>query len=425
LTVRTTNPPKVVLERLGNDERVALMRALCEQNALPFFRVAETATAATVRVEGREVVMLGSANYLGLANHRDVVAGARAALDRFGATITGSRLLNGTIDLHIELEEELADWHGTDAAIVFTTGYQANLGAISALVGAGDTIVVDSAAHASILDGCGLSRAKIRAFRHNRLDLLEDALQRARNDGGAVLVVVDGLYSMEGDLAPLDGICELCRTYGAALMVDEAHSVGLLGEQRTGAVELFGVEAGADVRMGSLSKGLGSTGGFVCGSHDVVDALRINARPFLFTTAAVPATLGAALAGVRVQRSDEGRRLAARALDNARRLRDGLEGVGVRVGAVQVLPDGSQLVSPIVPVHVGDDLRAIALWRALFDRGVFTSVALHPAVPPTGALLRLCVMATHSDEHLQATVDAFAEAWDQASPCSRRPGDAQ
>jgi len=345
-----------------------------------------------------------------LADHPAVLKGARDALERYGATITGSRLLNGTIDLHVALEQELAEWHGTEAAVVFTTGYQANLGAISGLVGAGDTVVVDSAAHASILDGCGLSRAKTRAFRHNRIDLLEDALNRAETDGGATLVVVDGLYSMEGDLAPLDEIAEQCRLHGAALMVDEAHSVGVLGERRTGAVELYGVESEVDVRMGSLSKGLGSTGGFVAGSADVVDALRVKARPFLFTTAAVPATLGAALAAVRLQRSEEGRERAAQALANARLLWRGLSEVGVPVGAASRLPSGAEIVTPIVPVHVGDDLRAIRLWRALFDRGVFTAVALHPAVPPGRALLRLCVMATHTEEQLARVIDAFAQS---------------
>ncbi|OXM45205.1 aminotransferase class I/II-fold pyridoxal phosphate-dependent enzyme [Amycolatopsis alba] len=398
-----------VIDRIGEDESVGRLRALESENHAPYFRVVESTTAPVVHIEGHEALMLGSANYLGLAEHPAVIQGARDALDRYGTTITGSRLLNGTIDLHLALEAEIADWYRTEAAIVFTTGYQANLGAIGALVGPGDTVVVDASAHASILDGCRLSRAKIRMFRHNRLDKLEDTLKRAAGDGGGVLVAVDGLYSMKGDLAPLDGIAALCREYGAALLVDEAHSAGVLGERRTGAAELFGVNADVDVQMGALSKGLGSTGGFVAGSRDVIDALRAGARSFLFTTAAVPSSLGAALAAVRLQRSEEGRAIAERTLANARQLWEGLRDAGFDVGEPSRLPSGEEIVSPIVPVLVGDDLRAATLWRRLFDSGLFASAAMFPAVARSEALLRLCVMATHTREQIDRAVKTFAD----------------
>jgi 8-amino-7-oxononanoate synthase len=353
--------------------------------------------------------MLASANYLGLADHPDVVAGARAAIDRYGSTVTGSRLLNGTTTLHSELEEELAEWHGTEAALVFTTGYQANIGTVSALVGPGDTIVVDSAAHASLLDGCVLSKAKTRAFLHDRMDLLEEALEKARGDGGAIFVVVDGLYSMGGDIARLDRILALCERYGAALMVDEAHSAGVLGARGTGAVELYDVESRVEVRMGALSKALGSVGGFIAGSDDLIAFLKVNARALTFSTAGVPAAVGAALAAVRVRRSAEGAELAASALSGARYLWDELAALGLTMAEPTDVPGHGQLVSPIVSVVLGDDARAATWWSALFERGVFTSAAVHPAVSPRGALLRLCVMATHTREQLDRTVAAFAE----------------
>lgn len=398
------------IARLGADPRIALLREGRKQGFLPYFRAAETTVAPVVTVEGSDRVMLASANYLGLANHPDVVAGAREAIDRYGSTITGSRLLNGTIRLHTELEEELAEWVGHDAALVFTTGYQANLGAISTLLGHGDTAIVDSSDHASLLDGCTLSGAKTRAFVHNRVDLASQALEKAGRDGGATLMVVDGLYSMKGDLAVLDELAPLCREHGAALMVDEAHSVGVLGARGVGATELYGVEDEVDVYMGSLSKALGATGGFIAGSEDLIDGLRVKARPFLFTTAGVPAATGAALAAVRLRRTGAGAERAAAVLDNARYLRDGLAEEGFDVAEPVRLPDGSDLVSPIVPVRIGDDLACAVWWRALWDRGVFTSAAMHPAVPPSGALLRLCVMATHTREHLAATISAFVAA---------------
>ena len=397
-------------QRLSGDDRIELFRAVREAVGIPYFRVMESATAPIVRVEGADKIMLGSNNYLGLADHPAIRKGAQDALDRFGAAVTGSRLLNGTIDLHLALEAEIAAWHGTEDAMVFTTGYQTNVGTISAVVGAGDLVVVDSAAHASIRDGCALSGAKVRTMAHNDVADLERILGEPRVDEGAVLVIVDGLYSMEGDLAPLHQISDVCARHGAALMVDEAHSLGVFGATRTGAAELFDVDTKVDIRMASLSKGPASTGGFIAGSADMLDSLRVNARAFLFTTSGVPAAIGASLAAVRLIRSEEGAQRAQRALDNAAVLRTGLANNGLDVGALSALPGGSQTVTPIVSLHVGDDLVAMNLWRILFDRGVFTSAAVYPAVPQTGALLRLCVMATHSDAQLREAVDVISES---------------
>jgi 8-amino-7-oxononanoate synthase len=348
-------------------------------------------------------VMLGSNNYLGLTGDERVIAGARDALERYGTGLTGSRLLNGTIDLHLELERELADWMGTEEAIVFTTGHQANVGTLGTLLAPGDTVIADSADHASILDGCLLSRAKLRPFRHGRLDKLEKMLQRAQEDGGGVLVVVDGVFSMEGDVAELPRVVELCRAHGARLMVDEAHAAGVLGARGAGASELLGVEAAVDLRMGTFSKSLASCGGFIAGSHEVIEFLRISSRAFLFTAAGVPAAVGAALAALRIVRSDEGPALFASVLDNARYLRDGLRSLGF-----EVLDNGSTITTPIIPVVVGDDWKAVVLWRALYDAGVYVNVALHPAVPPAGALLRTSVMATHENAVLDHALDVFA-----------------
>jgi 8-amino-7-oxononanoate synthase len=263
-------------------------------------------------------------------------------------------------------------------------------------------VIADSADHASILDGCLLSRAKLRPFKHNRLDRLEKMLERAGEDGGGVLVVVDGVFSMEGDVAPLPRIVELVKAHGARLMVDEAHAAGVLGPRGAGASELFGVEADVDLRMGTFSKSLASCGGFIAGPHEVIDFLRISSRAFLFTASNVPAAVGAALAALRIVRSGEGPELFARVLSAAAYLKNGLAELGFKV-----VEDPSGVTTPVVPVVVGDDWKAVLLWRALYDAGVYVNVAIHPAVPPGGALLRTSVMATHDEATLDRALAAF------------------
>ena len=396
-----------VFAKARDHERVEILRAARAADVVPYWRSLSGPAGPVVEMEGAQRIMLGSNNYLGLTGDERVKAAAREALDRYGTGLTGSRFLNGTIDLHLELERELADWMGAEDAIVFTTGHQANLGALGALLGPGDTVVADSGAHASILDGCILSRAKLRVFRHNRLDKLERTLRRAEADGGGVLVVVDGVFSMEGDVAPVPQIAELCRRYGARLMVDEAHAVGVLGARGAGTAELFGVEGAVDVRMGTFSKSLASCGGFIAGPADVVEYLRIASRAFQFTAAGVPAALGAALAAARICCSAEGPELFARVLERARYLHRGLQELGFHVVEPTRLEDGTTIVTPIVPVLVADDWKAAMLWRALYDAGVYVNVALHPAVPPGGALLRTSVMATHERSLLDRALETF------------------
>jgi 8-amino-7-oxononanoate synthase len=413
-----------VFAKTRDHERSEVLAAAREADVLPYFHLLDSPAMPVVEMEGAARIMLGSNNYLGLTADERVLKAAEDALHRYGTGLTGSRLLNGTIPLHLELEREIADWMDAEEALVFSTGHQANVGTLGTLLGPGDTVVVDSGDHASILDGCLLSRAKLRAFRHNRMDKLEKMLDRAAGDGGGVLVVVDGVFSMEGDLAPLPQITELCERYGARLMVDEAHGAGVLGARGAGAAELLGVTDRVDVRIGTFSKSLASCGGFVVGPHEVIDYLRFHSRAFLFTASAVPAAVGAALAALRVLRSEDGTRLLARVLENAWRLHEGLAALGFAVNPVQELPAGgrvqehapgvrsggtgpARIVTPIISVLVGDDWKAALLWRALYDEGVFVNTALHPAVPPGGALLRTSVMATHDEATLERALAIF------------------
>src|SRR3954466_11608200 len=397
-----------LFEKARKHERVELLLAAREHDLVPYFRVIEGEAGPVVQMEGAERVLLGSNNYLGLKRDPRVQQAAPGELERYGPALSGARLLNGTLDLHLQLEAELAEWMGTEDAIVFTTGHQANVGCLSTILSPGDTVIVDSGDHASIMDGVAMSRAKVRPFRHNRLDKLERHLDRAAGDGGGVLVVVDGVYSMEGDICDVPRVAELAAAYGARLMVDEAHGVGVLGARGAGACEALGVEDQVDLRMGTFSKSLASCGGFIAGSSEVVEFLRFQSRAFLFTAAAVPAAVGAALAALRVMRSDEGPPLFARTLENARYLREGLKRLGYKtVDTGARGPGGEELTTPVVPVMIGDDWKAALIWKALYDAGCYVNVALYPAVEPGNALLRTSVMATHEKEHLDRALGMF------------------
>jgi 8-amino-7-oxononanoate synthase len=420
----TTTPD--LFEKARSHERRELIEYARREDLIPYFRQVESEAGPVVTMEGRARLMLGSNNYLGLTGDPRVKAAAHDALERYGTALTGSRLMNGTIPLHRELEEEIAAWMGTEDALVFTTGYQANVGCLSAILSASDTVIADSGDHASILDGCKLSGARLRPFRHQRLDKLERMLERAAADGGGVLVVVDGVYSMEGDVCDVSAVADLSGRYGARLMVDEAHGVGVLGARGAGASELHGAEDRVDLRMGTFSKSLASCGGFIAGAADVVDYLRIASRAFLFTAAGVPAATAAALAAVRICRSDEGPELFARLLDNAAYLHRGLKDRGFRVVEPSRLPDGTEVISPIVPVVIGDDVPTAVLWKALWDAGLYTNVALYPAVPPGGSLIRTSVMATHEREHLDRALEIFEKTAglqaDQGAPGGSETG---
>src|ERR671930_1473120 len=336
-----------LFEKARTHERLEQLQAARQLDLLPYFRLLEGQAGPVVDMEGRRRIMLGGNNYLGLTGDERVKQAARDALDRYGTGVTGSRFMNGTLPLHLELERDLADWTGDEDALVFSAGYLANVGCIATLLDPGDTVVCDAGDHASILDAVSMSRARIRPFRHGRLEKLETMLQRAESDGGGVLVVVDGIFSMEGDLPNLPEIARLCREHGARLMVDEAHGVGVLGERGTGASEAYGVEDEVDLRMGTFSKSLASCGGFIAGPAEVIDFLRIQSRAFMFTASSVPAAIGAALAAVRICRSDEGPQLFARVLANARYLNRGLSSLGFTV---------------VEPTHLADARRSSLRW---------------------------------------------------------------
>ncbi len=398
-----------VFSKVRGHERAEQLKAAREADLLPYFRTLESPAGPVVEMEGAERIMLGSNNYLGLTDDPRVIAGARDALDQYGTGLTGSRLLNGTTGLHLELEREIAEWMGTEDALVFTTGHQANVGTLGTILAPGDTVIADSGDHASILDGCLLSRAKLRPFRHNRLDKLETMLQRAADDGGGVLVVVDGVFSMEGDVAPLPQIVELCRAHGARLMVDEAHGAGVLGARGAGTAELFGVEAAgrpADGHVLQVARLLRRLHRRLARGH------RLPAHP----VARVPLHRRR-----RARRRRRGARRAAghplRGRPAALRPRARERRVPERAGCASSAcgsssrsrcPTARRSTTPIVPVVVGDDWKAVLLWRALYDAGVFVNVALHPAVPPAGALLRTSVMATHDRATLDRALERFA-----------------
>jgi 8-amino-7-oxononanoate synthase len=404
----STQTPVDVFEKVRTHDRVEQLEAAKQGDLLPYFRILESQAGPVVEMEGRETIMLGSNNYLGLTTDERVKQAARAALAAYGTGVSGTRIHNGTTPLHTELERELGEWMGTEDVVVFTTGYQSNLGCISAILEPRDTVICDSGDHASILDGCKLSGARLRPFRHNRMDKLETMLERATADQSGTLVIVDGVFSMEGDVCDLPPIVELCQRFGARLMVDEAHGVGVLGKRGAGACELFGLEDQVDLRMGTFSKSLASCGGFIAGDEEVIEYLRIASRSFIFSASAVPAAVGAALGALRIIRS-EGPVLMSRLLENAAYLRQGFRDLGLRVVEPGTLLDGTEATTPVVPVIVGEDWQAVLLWKALFEAGVYTNVALHPAVPPGGALLRTSLMATHEREHLDRALGIFSD----------------
>jgi 8-amino-7-oxononanoate synthase len=380
------------------DPRLEEWRLAESVDLLPFYRQLDGEVGPRTVFQGRPVVMLGSNNYLGLTADDRVRAAAHSALDQYGTGVTGSRLLNGTLPLHRELEEFLADWVGTEDALVFTTGYAANLGLIGALIGPDDALVVDSAAHASLVDGARYSEGVLRAFRHNRPNSLRRTLRswREQPGSGGLMVAVDGIYSMEGDLAPLPEIAELCGAFGARLLVDEAHALGVIGPAGAGTAAAAGVNA--DMIMGTFSKSLASCGGFIAGPKALVDYLKISCRPLMFTASGVPAALATALAAGRIAREEDWRREALVA--RSERLRSGLRQLGFDAGGA----DGS----PVVPVWVGDVWEAGRLWKALLEEGVYTNCAIPPAVAK--ALLRTSVMATHTDADIDAALAGFERA---------------
>lgn len=364
----------------------------------PYFIPLHGSEGTEVEIAGKRLIMIGSNNYLGLTHHPRVREAAQQAIQQYGTSCSGSRFLNGTLELHEELERRLAAFMGQEAALCFSTGFQTNLGAISAICGKDDVVLCDRENHASIIDGCRLSFADVRKFRHNDVADLESHLQRGKAQQKGMLVVVDGLYSMMGDLAPLPEIRALCDRYGARLMVDEAHSIGVLGTRGRGAAEHCGIHP--DLVMGTFSKSFASLGGFVAGPAQVIHFMRHHARSLIFSASITPASAAAALAALDlIESRPEMRR---RVLQIAHRVRTGLAAIGYQTAGT--------LASPIVPVIVGDQERMLRLWRMLFDCGLFTNAVTQPAVPPGHDLIRTSYIASHTDAQIDLVLERFAEA---------------
>jgi 8-amino-7-oxononanoate synthase len=363
-----------------------------------YFIPMQSESGPEVTINGRRVIMLGSNNYMGLTQHPHVREMAMKALEKYGPSCTGSRLMNGTLEMHLELERRLAKFAKKDAALVFTTGYQVNLGTISALAGRHDTVIIDKADHASIVDGCKLSGAKVVRFKHGDLADLERVLQQADQKHG-ILIVMDGVFSMEGDLADLPGIVKLKKKYNARLLVDEAHSVGVFGEGGRGTCEHFGVIPDVDLIMGTFSKSFASTGGYIAGDADVIYYIKHAARPFLFTAAIPPSSAAAALGALDVIESEPERRVQL--WKNVHFMKKGLDDLGFDTGNSK---------SPVIPIAVGEDMRNVQFWRRLLDLGVFANAAVSPAVEPGHALIRSSYMATHNEEVLGRALGIFQQA---------------
>ncbi len=360
----------------------------------PYFIPLTDNEGTEVTYKDHRLIMCGSNNYLGLTTHPKVREASIAAIHRYGTSCTGSRFLNGTLEMHHQLEAELAEWVNKESALVFSTGMQTNLGTVSALVCRGDMVILDKDDHASIVDGARLGYGKIERFRHNDMDHLERVL-KSIPDGAGKLIVVDGLFSMEGDLACLPEISSLAKKYGARLMVDDAHGMGVTGGGH-GTAAQFGVTGEVDLIMSTFSKSFASLGGFVAGEADVIDYVKHNGRSLIFSASIPPANAAAALAALQVMREEPER--AQRVNDIGARMRKGYQDLGFDTGAS---------VTPVIPIIIGDDDKTFLTWKLLFDNGVFVNPVISPAVSPGRQLLRTSYMATHTDEQMNRVLEVF------------------
>ena len=366
----------------------------------PYFIPLTENEGAEAVCRGHRLIMCGSNNYLGLTTHPKVRQAALDAIEHYGTSCTGSRFLNGTLEMHEQLEHELAEWVGKEAALVFSTGMQTNLGAISALVGRGDSVVLDKEDHASIVDGARLSWGETRRYAHNDMADLERLLARLPEDRGKLLVV-DGLFSMEGDIAPLPEIAPLCRRYGVRLMVDDAHAMGVLGGGH-GTAAHFGLTDQVDLIMSTFSKSFASLGGFIAGDEPVIHYIKHNARSMIFSASIPPSNAAAALAALHVMRDEPER--VQRLTEIGNTMRRSYQQLGFDTGTS---------ATPVIPIIIGDLDRTIMTWKLLFDAGVFVNPVLAPAVQPGRELLRTSYMATHTDEQLNRVLDMFEKVGKQ------------
>ncbi len=365
-----------------------------EAGLYPFFRALSDSEGTTATFEDREVVMIGSNNYLGLTTDPRVRQAAAEALNRYGTSVTGSRFLNGTLEIHLELDRRLAAFVGKEAALVFPTGYQTNVGTISALINKGDYVIIDKEAHACVVDGCLMSRGEMKRFRHNDMEDLDRVLA-AIPEEAAKLVVVDGVYSMGGDIAPLPEIVRISKKHGARVMVDDAHGIGVTGGGR-GTSAHFDVTDDVDLIMGTFSKSFASIGGFIAGSAEIVHYIQHHARSLIFSAALPAPNVVAVLKALDIIESEP--ELVKTLWENADYMRDGLRTLGYNVGNSN---------TPIIPVIIGEDYRTMLAWQAMINEGVYTNPVGPPGVPPNQSLLRTSYMATHRREHLDRALASF------------------
>jgi len=368
-----------------------------EMGIYPYFRMISSQQDPVVIMDGKPLVMLGSNNYLGLTSHPKVKEAARDAISRYGAGCAGSRFLNGTLDIHVELEEKLAEFMGRDACIVFSTGFQANLGTIASIVGREDTIFIDKFNHASIIDGCRLSYGAVRKYNHNDMNHLEVFLKQEEEKRGRV-IIVDGVFSMEGDLAPVQELYSLARKYGARLLVDDAHGVGVMGNRGRGTCEHFGLLGDVDLIVGTFSKSLATVGGFVVGDREVINWIKHTARTLIFSASPPPSTMASVIAALQI--IDEEPELLSQLWENTHFMMKEFKNLGFDIGSSE---------TPIIPIVVGEDQAAFIMSRKLQDSGVFVNPVISPATPPGRALIRTSYMATHRREHLEKALEAFRQ----------------
>jgi len=365
-----------------------------EQGVYPYFRTIESEQDTVVTIKGKKVLMFGSNSYLGLTNHPKLKEASKIAVDRYGSGCAGSRFLNGTLDLHLELEEKLAQFVGKEEALVFSTGYQVNLGVISSITRRQDHILLDELDHACIIDGTRLSFAKTKKYRHNDMSDLEKSLQRIPDTGQMKLIVVDGVFSMEGDICKLDELVRLAKKYNANVMVDDAHSLGVLGKGGAGTASHFGLEDDVDLIMGTFSKSLASIGGFIASDHATINYLKHHARSLIFSASIAPANAASVIAAIDLIK-DEPERID-RLWENTHFAMEGLKSIGLDTGKSE---------TPIIPIYVRDVTKTFLLTKMLLEEGVFVNPVITPAVKPEDSLIRFSLMATHTKEQITQALE--------------------
>jgi 8-amino-7-oxononanoate synthase len=395
-----TGRDEVLMDIFAKVHHFTDAREAIAQGFYPYFIPMDENEGTEVVFNNHRLIMCGSNNYLGLTTHPKVREAAREAIDRYGTSCTGSRFLNGTLALHERLEAELAAWVGKESALVFSTGMQANLGAVSAITCRDDVVILDKEDHASIVDGARLGYGKIERYRHNDMAHLDRVLRSIPEEAGR-LIVIDGLFSMEGDLACLADIVALAKKYGARVMVDDAHGMGVLGGGH-GTAAHFGLTDEVDLIMSTFSKSFASLGGFVAGSEEVIHYIKHHARSLIFSASIPAANAAAALAALEVMRAEPER--VARVNEIGERMRQGYKQLGFNIG---------NSVTPIVPIIIGDDMTTFLTWKMLFAEGVFVNPVISPAVAPGNQLLRTSYMATHTNEQLDRVLEIFEKVGKQ------------